>query len=89
MTNITNVQWLIMSIEKLDHDLQNYRISFDDYVINMKWVKEQAKAMENKLPSRIEFFKKVAEFEGDFVKLYDWLSCEPYAPLNDSSFREY
>ena len=46
MQNITAVEWLIDSIESLEYNLENKIISIDDYIINLEWVKKQAKAME-------------------------------------------
>ena len=42
----TAVEWLIESLEKLEYNLEKGIISLDDYIINVKWVKEQAKEME-------------------------------------------
>jgi hypothetical protein len=42
----TAVEWLIESLEKLEYNLEKGIISLDDYIINVKWVKDQAKAME-------------------------------------------
>jgi hypothetical protein len=42
----TAVEWLIESLEKLEYNLEKGIISLDDYIINVRWVKDQAKAME-------------------------------------------
>jgi len=42
----TAVNWLIESLEKLEYNLEKGIISLDEYIINVKWVKDQAKAME-------------------------------------------
>jgi hypothetical protein len=46
MSKQTAVEWLIESLEKLEYNLEKGIISLDDYIINVKWVKEQSKAME-------------------------------------------
>ena len=45
----TAVEWLIESLEKLEYNLEKGIISLDDYIINVKWVKDQAKVMERDL----------------------------------------
>jgi len=47
MKNQTAVEWLIESLEKLEYNVEKGIISLDDYIINVKWVKDQAKVMEN------------------------------------------
>lgn len=42
----TAVEWLIESLEKLEYNLEKGIISLDDYIINAKWVKDQAKVLE-------------------------------------------
>ena len=42
----TPVEWLIESLEKLEYNLEKGIISLDDYFINVKWVKDQSKALE-------------------------------------------
>lgn len=42
----TAVEWLIESLEKLEYNLEKGIISLDDYIINTKWVKDQARTME-------------------------------------------
>ena len=42
----TAVEWLIESLEKLEYSVEKGTISLDDYIINVKWVKDQSKAME-------------------------------------------
>ena len=42
----TAVDWLIESLEKLEYNLEKGIISLDDYIINTKWVKDQARTME-------------------------------------------
>ena len=46
MSKQTAVEWLIESLEKLEYNLEKGIISLDDYIINVKWVKDQSKAME-------------------------------------------
>jgi len=46
MKNQTAVEWLIESLEKLEYNLEKGIISLDDYIINVKWVKDQSKIME-------------------------------------------
>jgi hypothetical protein len=47
MKKQTAVEWLIESLEKLEYNVEKGIISLDDYIINVKWVKDQAKVMEN------------------------------------------
>jgi lipoate-protein ligase A len=42
----TAVEWLIKSLEKHEHDFEKGFTSLDDYIINVKWVKDQSKVME-------------------------------------------
>jgi len=42
----TAVEWLIKSLEKHEHDFEKGFTSLDDYIINVKWVKDQAKTLE-------------------------------------------
>jgi len=42
----TAVEWLIKSLEKHEHDFEKGFTSLDDYIINVKWVKDQAKVFE-------------------------------------------
>lgn len=46
MKKQTAVKWLIKSLEKLEIDLGKGYIALDDYIVNTKYVKEQAKEME-------------------------------------------
>jgi lipoate-protein ligase A len=46
MKKQTAVEWLIESLEKLEYNLEKGIISLDDYIINVKWVKDQSKIME-------------------------------------------
>jgi hypothetical protein len=48
----TAVQWLIESLEKLEYNLEKGIISLDDYIINVKWVKDQSKEMEKEQISK-------------------------------------
>jgi hypothetical protein len=42
----TAVNWLIESLESLEYNLEKGIISVDDYIVNLEWVKSQAKVME-------------------------------------------
>lgn len=46
MKNQTAVEWLIESLEKLEYNVEKGIISLDDYIINVKWVKDQSKVLE-------------------------------------------
>jgi hypothetical protein len=46
MKKQTAVEWLIESLEKLEYNLEKGIISLDDYIINVKWVKDQSKVLE-------------------------------------------
>jgi hypothetical protein len=46
MKKQTAVDWLIESLEKLEYNLEKGIISLDDYIINVKWVKDQVKVVE-------------------------------------------
>jgi len=62
MKKQTAVEWLVESLEKLEYNLEKGIISLDDYIINVKWVKDQAKAMEKDIQERDIRFAYMAGF---------------------------
>jgi len=56
MKKQTAVEWLIESLEKLEGHVEKGTISLDDYIFNIKWVKDQSKSLEKE--QIIDFTRK-------------------------------
>lgn len=72
----TAVEWLIESLEKLEYNLEKGIISLDDYIINVKWIKDQVKVNEKEQMRLI--YEGLLQNVGTSVKQSDLPTFEQY-----------
>ena len=76
MKKQTAVEWLIESLEKHDHDFETGFTSLDDYIINVKWIKDQSKVNEKEQLRLI--YEGLLQNVGTSIKQSDLPTFEQY-----------
>jgi hypothetical protein len=72
----TAVNWLIESLESLEYNLEKGIISVDDYIVNLEWVKSQARTTEKEQMRLI--YEGILQNVGTSIKQSDLPTFEQY-----------
>jgi hypothetical protein len=70
------VNWLIESLENLEYNLEKGIISVDDYIVNLEWVKSQARTTEKEQMRLI--YEGILQNVGTSIKQSDLPTFEQY-----------